>query len=164
MRPFFLYPKPSERERKPTTTTQADPKTKSRSQAGKQDKSRTKGEKERTRGEKKKTKGETRHKPLNRLTLHAHKAPHNQRKTPRPSKPTRNRRNHAKNPLKTRNKEYLAGIAGEQSRREDKRREHATKAEDKPESLHHLHPVGTMKGSQPTSSPPVFLPTFQKYV
>lgn len=62
-RPFFLFLKPSERERKPTakpTKPRKQDKTKRRSQAGKQDKSRTKAGQ---RGKERKTKGETRHKP-----------------------------------------------------------------------------------------------------
>lgn len=62
MRPFFLCLKPSERERKPTTTTQADPKTK---RAGKEASHETKQE-SRTRGQERKTKGK--HKDKRRKT------------------------------------------------------------------------------------------------
>ena len=82
-RPFFLYLKPSERERKPILKAK-----KARQKAGKQarqeakQESRTRGQERKTKGKRKdfaglfdKRKGKTRHKPQNRLTTHAHKSP-----------------------------------------------------------------------------------------
>ena len=105
-RPFFLFPKPSERERKPTakpTKPRKQDKTKRRSQAGKQDKSRTKAGQERKREENERRNTPQAPKPPN---LSRAQKPHNQRKTPNPYKHTSAPQNPPKTPLKREIKPY----------------------------------------------------------
>ena len=59
----------------------------------------------------------------------------------------------------------MKGKAGKESRKAGKGREKGTEHTQKEGAgAHHLHSVDTMKGRQPATSLPVFLPAFQKYV
>ena len=145
-RPFFLFLKPSERERKPTakpTKPRKQDKTKRRSQAGKQDKSRTKAGQ---RGKERKTKGERRNtqqapKPPN---LSRTQKPHNPRKDPNPYKYTSAPQNPPKTPLKCEIKPYSNAMHHKQSRKEGKGREKGTEhTQREGAGAHHLHSVDT---------------------
>ena len=105
-RPFFLFPKPSERERKPTakpTKPRKQDKTKRRSQAGKQDKSRTKAGQERKREENERRNTQQAPKPPN---LSRTQKPHNPRKDLNLYKHTSAPQNALKTPLKCEIKPY----------------------------------------------------------
>ena len=120
-RPFFLFLKPSEREKSQQPNPQSqESKIRPREEAKQGSRTRA-GRKQGKRGKERKTKGETRNKPQNRLTIHAYKSPTINAK---PQTHT-NIHPHPKtrqNPLKTRNKAYLKGKAGKESRKADKRR------------------------------------------
>ena len=137
MRPFFLYLKPSERERKPTTqpTPKANPQSQESRQgrkpsrrAGRKQDKRTREENERTKGQKA---GQTRNKPQNRLTIHAHKNPTSHAKTSthkiyiRAPKP-------AKNPLKMRNKAIFQANTPQAKQTSDQKAENTPKDRPKP--------------------------------
>ena len=105
-RPFFLFLKPSERERKPTakpTKPRKQDKTKRRSQAGKQDKSRTKAGQRGKRKENERRNTPQAPKPPN---LSRTQKPHNQRKDLNPYKYTSAPQNALKTPLKREIKPY----------------------------------------------------------
>ena len=59
----------------------------------------------------------------------------------------------------------MKGKAVKESGKEGKGREKGTEhTQREGAGAHHLPPVETMKGRQPATSLPVFLPAFQKYV
>ena len=116
-RPFFLFPKPSERERKPTakpTKPRKQDKTKRRSQAGKQDKSMTKAGQERKREENERRNTPQAPKPPN---LSRAQKPHNQRKDLNPYKHTSAPQNALKTPLKREIKPYSNAMHHKQGRK-----------------------------------------------